>query len=150
MKKYLTFSVLSFIFVFLLIELIMSSKPGFTTYAGFNWFINPELISWNQVITWLIQGLALSFAAFLYMNPEDKLSGGFRFGLITGLLFSIIVLFNMMWQLESTMYQFFADGLLPLTGLYVLGFALSGWLFGLMYELFTPELESNKDLWSLA
>ncbi|MEZ5471100.1 MAG: hypothetical protein R3E90_04915 [Marinicella sp.] len=150
MKKYLLFSVLSFTLVFLLIELIMSNKPGFVTYAGFNWFINPDLISWDHVLTCLIQGLALSFAAFLYMNPEDKLSGGFRFGLITGLLFSIIVLFNMMWQVESNMYPFFAEGLLSLTGLYVLGFALSGWLFGLMFELFTPELGSNRDMWSLA
>jgi hypothetical protein len=140
----------SFTLVFLLIELIMSTKPGFITYAGFNWFINPEIIALDHIFTWLIQGLALSFSAFLYMNPKDKLSGGFRFGLITGLLFSIIVLFNMMWQLEPNIYTFFAESLLPLTGLYVTGFALSGWLFGLMFELFTPELKSNKDLWSLA
>lgn len=150
MKKYLLFSVLSFTLVFLLIELIMSTKPGFITYAGFNWFINPEILTLNHVFMWLIQGLALSVAAFLYMSPEDKLSGGFRFGLITGLLFSIIVLFNMMWQLEPNLYLFFAEGLLPLTALYVMGFAISGWLFGLMFELFTPELESNQDMWSMA
>lgn len=149
MKKYLFFSTLSFSMVFILIELIMSTKPGFITYAGFSWFINPEIISATHVVSCLIHGLALSFAAYLYMNPTDKISGGFRFGLITGLLFSIIVLFNMMWQIEPQIYRFFAGSLLPLTGLYVLGFTLTGWLFGLMFELFTPELKSNRDMWSL-
>lgn len=150
MKKYLLFSTLSFTVIFLLIEMIMSNKPGFVTYAGFSYLINPELISPLHLLNILLQGFALSFAAFLYMNPQDKLSGGFRFGLMTGLLFAIIVLFNMMWQLESGMYPFFAEALLPLTSLYVMGFAISGWLFGLMFELFTPELTSNQDMWSLA
>lgn len=149
MKKYLFFSTLSYTLVFLTIELIMSTKPGFTTFAGFNWLINQELINSSHLISCLLQGLTLSFAAFLYMNPEDKISGGFRFGLITGLLFAILVLFNMMWQVDSNIYQFFADSLLPLTTLYISGYALSGWLFGLMFELFTPELKSNRDLWSL-
>jgi len=150
MKKYAIYSTLSFTFVFFMIELIMSTKAGFTTYAGYNWLIQIELFTWTHFLTWMIQGAALSFAAFLYIKPDYSLSDGFRFGLITGLLFSIIVLFNMMIQVDHITYQFFGDSLLPLTGLYVLGFAISGWLFGLMFEVFTPEFPNIKKLWSLA
>ncbi len=150
MKKYAIYSTLSFTFVFFMIELIMSSKAGFNTYAGYNWLIPTELFTWTHALTWMLQGLALSFAAFLYINTEDSLADGFRFGLITGLLFSIMVLFNMMVQVDHITYQFFADALLPLTGLFVLGFAIAGWLFGLMFEVFTPEFPSVKVLWSMA
>lgn len=150
MKKYFVFSTLSFTWVFFLIELIMSTDVGFTTFANFNWFISPSLLYWTNIVTWLVQGLALSFAAYLYMTPEDKLAGGFRFGLITGLLFSLLALFNMMWQIDHNSYGFFAESLLPLTGLYVLGFAISGWFFGLMFEVFSPEFPTIKKLWSVA
>jgi hypothetical protein len=150
MNKYLTFSTLAFTFVFFMIELIMSSSAGFNTYAGFNWLINSEMLSLSHLAGWLIQGLALSYAAFLYLRPEDGMAGGFRFGVITGLLFSLLVLFNMMWQLETIHYGFFAESLLSLTTLYVLGFTISGWLFGLMFELFSPEFPNVRQLWSLA
>ncbi len=150
MKKYAIYSTLSFTFVFFLIELIMSNNAGFSTYAGFNWLIPLELLTWSHLLTWMIQGSALSFAAFLYIKPKESLSDGFRFGLITGLLFSIMVLFNMMGQVDHIANTFFADSLLPLTGLYLLAFMLSGWLFGLMFEIFTPEFPSIKKLWSLA
>lgn len=150
MKKYAIYSTLSFTFVFFMIELIMSGQAGFNTYAGFNWLIPTELFTWSHFLTWMLQGLALSFAAFLYINPADSLSDGFRFGLITGLLFSIVVLFNMMVQIDHITYQFFADSLLPLTALFVLGFAISGWLFGLVFEVFTPAFPSVRVLWSMA
>ncbi|TDR20517.1 hypothetical protein C8D91_1491 [Marinicella litoralis] len=149
MKKYAVFSTLSFVSVFIMIELIMSNKAGFTIYAGFNWLIHVELFSWTHLLTWMLQGAALSFAAFLYMKPNESLADGFRFGLITGLLFSIVVLFNMMGKVDHNTYQFFADSLLPLTGLYILGFTISGWLFGLMFELFAPEFPTIKNLWSM-
>jgi uncharacterized integral membrane protein len=150
MKKYAIYSTLSFTFVFFMIETIMSSKAGFNTYAGFNWLIHTEIFTIEHFLIWMLQGAALSIAAFLYINTEDSLADGFRFGLITGLLFSILVLINMMVQIDHITYQFFADALLPLTGLYVLGFAIAGWLFGLMFEVFTPEFPSVKVLWSLA
>lgn len=149
MKKYVIYSTLSFTFVFFMIELIMSAKAGFTIYAGYNWLVQTELLTWAHLLTWMAQGAALSFAAFLYIKPTESLSDGFRFGLITGLLFSIMVLFNMMVQVDHITDQFFANSLLPLTGLYVLGFAISGWLFGLMFEIFTPELPTIKNLWSI-
>ncbi len=150
MKKYAIYSTLSFTFVFFMIELIMSAKAGFTIYAGYNWLIHTELLTWTHLLTWMVQGAALSFAAFLYIKPKESLSDGFRFGLITGLLFSILVLFNMMGQVDHMTYLFFANSLLPLTGLYVLGFAISGWLFGLMFEIFAPEFPTIKSLWSMA
>jgi len=149
MKKYIIYSTLSFSFVFFMIELIMSNKAGFTVYAGFNWLVHTELLTWTQCLTWLSQGATLSFTAFLYMKPTESLADGFRFGLITGLLFSLVVLFNMMWQLDHITNLFFAQSLLPLTGLYVLGFTITGWLFGLMFELFAPNFPSIKSLWSM-
>lgn len=150
MKKYMFYSTLSFTFVFFLIEMIMSGHADFITFAGFNWMIQTEVLSLSHTLTWLLQGAALSMAAYVYMNPDDGLAGGFRFGLITGLLFTLMVLFNMIWQVQHISYGFFADSLLSLSGLYVLGFALSGWLFGLMFEIFTPEFNDMKKLWSLA
>lgn len=150
MKKYAIYSTLSFTFVFFMIQLIMSTKAGFNTYAGYNWLVQIELMTWTHLLTCVVQGAVLSLAAFLYIKPKESLTDGFRFGLITGLLFSIIVLFNMMFQVDHITYQFFADSLLPLTGLYVLGFAISGWLFGLMFEVFTPEFPNIKTLWSIA
>ncbi len=150
MKKYAIYSTLSFTFVFFMIETIMSSKAGFNTYAGYNWLIHTDIFTTEHFLVWMVQGAALSFAAYLYIKPEYSLADGFRFGLITGLLFSVIVLFNMMIQVDHITYLFFANSLLPLTGLYILGFAISGWLFGLMFEVFTPEFPSVKKLWSLA
>ncbi|MFC3192894.1 hypothetical protein ACFODZ_01445 [Marinicella sediminis] len=150
MKQYLTFSTLSFVLVFFLIELIMSADSGFRTYAGYNWLIHTEILSVSHILTWIAQGLVLGFAAFVYLRPEEGMAGGIQFGVITGWLFTLLVLFNMMWQVEAIDYGFFAESLLPLTGLYVLGFTISGWLFGLMFELFSPEFPSVRQLWSLA
>ena len=150
MKKYYIYSTLSFVMVSLLVEIMMSSQAGFTTFAGFNWFISTELISMNNLLSWSLEGFALSFAAFLYIKQKSALSDGFRFGLITGLLFTLIILFNMMWQIDHSFYPFLADSLLALTGIQLLGFAVSGLVFGLLYEIYSPELPTNKSLWSLA
>ena len=150
MNKYLVFSTLSFTLVFFLIELIMSGHSGFSTFAGFNWLINLNILSLSHLSVWLLQGLVLSMAAFIYLKPNEGMAGGFQFGMITGLLFTLLVLFNMMWQIDAIDYGFFSESLLTLTGLYVLGFTISGWLFGLMFELFSPEFPSVRQLWSLA
>ncbi len=150
MKKFYFYSTLSFILVSFLIETLMSSQAGFTTFAGFNWFINPKILSLSNVITWLLQGLALSFAASLYMQRASALVDGVRFGMITGWLFVLLILFNMMLQIDHSHYPFLADSLLPLISLQLLGFVVSGWLLGLMYEIFSPMFPTNQSLWSLA
>ncbi len=150
MKKYHLFATLSFVFVSVLIEIMMSTHTGFTTFAGFNWFINPNMLSVSHILTWIIHGLALSFAAFLYMNRQSALADGLRFGIITGLVFVLLVLFNLMWQIDHSHYPFLAEALLPLVSLQLLGFAVSGWLFGLMYDMFSPKLSTIHSLWSLA
>ncbi len=150
MKKYLIFSTLSFIMISFFIELMMSSHIGFTVFAGFNWFLNPNLFSVSNVLIWTIQGLALSFAAYLYVQPKSALIDGFRFGLITGLLFIMVILFNMLIHVNHSIYPFFSEALLPLVTLQLLGFALNGWLFGLMFEIFSPKQLSQKSLWSIA
>ena len=149
MKKFLLFSTLSYVLISLLIELMMSGRPGFTTFAGFHWFLNPSILTTEHLLTWILQGLGLSFAGFLYINKTTPLFDGVRFGLITGLLFLMMVLFNMMVQLDTVSYQFLAESLLPLTVLYLLGFAISGWFFGLMYEAFGPQYSTPDHLWSL-
>ncbi len=150
MKKYYIYSTLSFVLVSLLIEIMMSSQSGFTTFAGFNWFISTDLINTTNLLSWSIQGLALSFAAFLYIKQKSAMYDGVRFGLIAGFLFTLIILFNMMWQIDHSHYPFLANSLLSLTGLQILGFTLSGWIFGLMYEIYSPKLPTIKSLWSLA
>lgn len=150
MKKYLLFATLSFALVAVFIEIMMSSQAGFATFAGFNWFLNPNMLSLSHVLTWLLHGLALSFAAFLYMNRQSALHDGLRFGIITGLVFVLLVLFNLMWQIDHSHYPFLAEALLPLVSLQLLGFAVSGWLFGLMYDMFSPKLPTIHSLWSLA
>lgn len=149
MKKYLLFSTLAYALISLLIEIMMSGRPGFTTFAGFHWFLNANILTVDHLLTWVLQGLGLSFAGYLYINKTTPLFDGVRFGLITGLLFLMLMLFNMMVHLDAVSYQFFAEALLPLTGLYLLGFAISGWFFGLLYEAFGPQHSSPEHLWSL-
>lgn len=150
MKKYFVFSTLSFALISFLVEMMMSTQSGFTTFAGFNWFISTELISVSHILVWLIQGLALSFAAYLYIDSDTALSDGFRFGLMAGLLFILVVLFNLMFKLDHSYYSFLASSLLPLSLLQLIGFSINGWVFGLLFELFSPELPTNKTLWTLA
>ncbi len=150
MKKYHLFATLSFAFISFLIEMMMSAQAGFNTFAGFNWFLSKDLLSTNQILIWLGQGIALSFAAFLYINKKNALLDGFRFGLITGLLFILLALFNLMFQLDNSHYAFLASSLLPLSLLQLIGFCINGWIFGLLFEMFSPELPTNKSLWSLA
>ncbi len=150
MKKYLIFSTLSFILVSFLIDLMMSSNPGFSTFAGFNWLLSSSLFSINNTITWSIEGLAISFAAYLYIQPRTGLVDGFRFGLITGLLFILLLLFNMMIHVNHSIYPFFSESLLPLVTLQLLGFALNGWLFGLMFELYSPKALNMTRMWSIS
>lgn len=128
----------------------MSTQPGFTTYAGLNWFINADLLNLNNLWVWTIEGLVLGAAAYAYINPKHALQDGFRFGLITGMLFTLMVLFNLMWQINHSYYPFLAESLLSLTLMQVLGFAFSGWLFGLLYEILAPRFPNIKSLWSLA
>lgn len=149
MKKYLLFSTLAYALISLLIEIMMSGRPGFTTFAGFHWFLNSNILTVDHLLTWVLQGLGLSFAGYLYINKTTPLFDGVRFGLITGLLFLMLMLFNMMVHLDAVSYQFFAEALLPLTGLYLLDFAISGWFFGLLYEAFGPQYTSPDQLWSL-
>ena len=150
MKKYYIYSTLSFVLVSLLIEIMMSSQAGFTTFTGFNWFISTDLVNPTKLFTWSVEGLALSFAAFLYIKPKSTISDGFRFGLITGFLFTLIILFNMMFKIDHSHYPFLADSLLTLSALQLLAFVISGWVFGLLFELFSPEFPTNKSLWSMA
>ncbi|WP_223787345.1 hypothetical protein [Marinicella meishanensis] len=150
MKPYLTFTTLSFIMVSFLVEIMMSTQPGFITYAGFSWFISTDLINFNYLLVWTLEGLVLGTAAFAYINPKSALQDGFRFGLMTGFLFTLMVLFNVMWQIDHSHYPFLAESLLSLTLIQVLGFALSGWLFGLLYEITAPRFPNIKSLWSLA
>ena len=147
---YLLFATLSYVLVSLMIEILMSGQPGFTTFAGFHWFLNPTILTANHMLLWFLQGLGLSFAGYLYINKFTPLFDGVRFGLITGLLFVLMMLFNMMVHLDEVSYHFFADALLPLTGLYLLGFAISGWFFGLMYEAFGPRMTDIRTQWTLA
>ncbi|MCX7552755.1 hypothetical protein OS175_02595 [Marinicella sp. S1101] len=150
MKIYLLFSTLSFILISFLIDLMMSNNPGFTTYAGFNGLLSTHLFSVKNTIIWGIEGLALSFAAYLYVMPKTALSDGFRFGLITGLMFVLILLFNMMFQYDYSNYPFFSDSLLPLVILQLIGFAVNGWIFGLMFELFSTNQKYTIRIWSIA
>ena len=75
---------------------------------------------------------------------------GFRFGLISGLLFIIVILFHMLINVDHSIYPFYANSLLPLVTLQLLGFALNGWIFGLMFEVFSPKQPTHMSLWSLA
>ena len=150
MKKYLIFSTLSFTLISFLIELMMSSNPGFSTFKGFNWLLSSSLFSSINIITWGIEGLAISFAAYLYIQAKSALVDGFRFGLITGLLFIMLLLFNMMIQVDHSIYPFLAESLLPLVALQLLGFVLSGWLFGLMFEVFSPKSTHVNSMWTIA
>jgi len=150
MKNYLFYSTLSFTLVFCLIELFMSRQAGFSTFAEFNWLVDVELMSVKHMVVWLVQGFVLSFANYVYINSKHSLVGGLRFGLITGLLFTLLVLFNMMFQVDHLLYPFFADSLLALCAIYVLGFVLCGGLFGLLVVVFDTEYPGIHQLWSLA
>ncbi len=150
MKNYLIFSTLSFILISLLIELSMSSQIGFAIFTKFNWLLSPNLFSVHHMLTWIIHGLVLSSVAYLYIQVKTALVDGFRFGLITGLLFIMVALLNMLINVDHSIYPFYADSLLPLVTLQLLGFALNGWIFGLMFEVFSPKQSNHMNLWSLA
>lgn len=149
MKNYFVFATLSFTLVAATIELLMSSNAGFSTFSNYSWLLTGQILSLSHITLWLTQGLALAAAAFLFINPKSTLNDGLRFGLITGLLYILLILFNMMIQVDHSFYAFFENNLLPLVGLQLLGFAVSGWLFGLMFELFAPKFPQINGLWSM-
>ena len=133
-----------------MIELMMSTHPGFVTLTGFHWFLTPDLWQTTHVLSWLAQGLVLSFVAYLFIDSQRVIAEGLRFGLITGIVFVLLVLFNMMFQLDHTHYAFFQDSLMTLMAWQVFGLTLSGWAFGLIYALYEPQFPQIKTLWSLA
>lgn len=150
MRSYIIFSTISYVFITAIIELLMATNPGFSTYFGFNWLLTADMWTTSHILLWSLQGLVLSFTAFVFIDSKSSLEGGLRFGLITGLLYVMVILFNMLIHVDHSYYSFFEQSLLPLVGLQLLGFAVTGWIFGLMYELFAPKFPNAKTLWSLA
>lgn len=139
MKKYLIFSTLSYVMISLLVNFSSANDHGFMTFAAFSWYISPELLTLKSMMTCVVLGAVLSVCAYFYIQPKTALVDGFRFGLISGLVIMMVVLFNMMIHVEHDLYAFFAESLLSLVSIQLLGFVLMGWLFGLIFKISTKH-----------
>lgn len=144
MTKFLTVSGLIYTLLFTMMEWVLSEYTGYSTFKTYNCFAVAGFISTQCLLVFLAQGMLFSLIAAIYMKPESAKIDGFRFGLITGLTVVLMALFNMLFQINNHMYEFFSSELIYIVMLMLAAYMLLGSVVGFLFSMILSKELDQK------
>ncbi|MCW8870360.1 MAG: hypothetical protein OQK49_06610 [Proteobacteria bacterium] len=132
MNKQFVASFMGALLMVVLFDFWMSKMTGYTWFADINWSMGTNLLSFQQLLFWIIEAAVVVMVSYTRRPINNPLARVIRLGLVLGLTCVMICHVNLAVHLDTIPVLFMAESLLLFSWLNTMKFIA---MVGVVYLL---------------